>query len=148
MTSPFFHDHRMRVRYAETDQMGVAYYANYFVWFEVGRAEFCRARGFSYEALERETKSFLMVAEAGCRYNVPLRYDMEFVIRTGLRELRSRSLTFSYRLLDPETEEIYAEGETKHVVTDLNGRLKRFPKEFWGYLSGEGREMGPKPWRR
>ncbi len=145
VNSPRFHDHRMRVRYAETDQMGVAYYANYFVWFEVGRAEFCRARGFSYEELERETQSFLAVSDASCRYRIPLRYDTEFVVRTWLRELRSRTLTFSYLLVDPQTDAVYAEGETKHVVTDPEGRLKRFPREFWKFLSEEAGPVGREP---
>src|SRR5687768_11605440 len=98
---------KLRVRYAETDQMGVAYYANYFIWFEVGRAEFCRQRGFSYEQMERETDSFLVVASAQCRYRSPLRYDCEFLVRTRLKEFRKRTLTFSYQLIDSKNTTIY-----------------------------------------
>ncbi|HEV8132618.1 MAG TPA: thioesterase family protein [Acidobacteriota bacterium] len=127
-------DFPLRVRYAETDQMGLAYYANYFIWFEVGRAEFCRQRGFSYEQLERETHSFLVVAEAHCRYQTPLRYDAEFLVRTRLKEFRKRMLTFAYQLLNPAGDIIYAEGETVHVVTDNDGRPKSFPELYKKFL--------------
>lgn len=137
-TERWSHDHPLRVRYAETDQMGVAYHANYLVWFEVGRTEYCRARGFSYATLERETGSFLVVAEASCRYRVPLRYDDRFVVRTFLKRLGRRVLTFGYLLLRPESGEILAEGETKHVVTDADGRLKSFPPDYFKFLTGGG----------
>ncbi len=132
-------DCNLRIRYAETDQMGVAYYANYFVWFEVGRAEFCRQQGFSYGVMERETDSFLVVAEASCRYKRPLRYDMEFTVRTRLRDFRPRILVFSYQLLDPRDELVFAEGETKHLIVDSHGRPKSFPAEYRSYLQGSGR---------
>ncbi len=123
-------DHRLRVRYAETDQMGVAYYANYLVWFEVGRAEFCRHHGFSYRDLERETEAYLMVVEAHCQYRIPLRYDEVFIVRTQLQEFRSRSLTFGYQLLDSEGARLHAEGYTRHVVAGGDGKLRRFPAEY------------------
>src|SRR6202158_1704029 len=78
---------RAKVRYAETDQMGVAYYANYFVWFEVGRSQYCNDCGFSYRDMERETGLFLIVAEASCRYKNPARYEDELVIRTNIKKL-------------------------------------------------------------
>lgn len=133
-----FDEHRVRVRYAETDQMGVAYYANYFVWFEVGRSEFCRRRGFSYDEMEKLTNCFLVVAEATCRYRAPLRYDMEFVLRTSLRELRRRSMTFSYELADPAGETIFAIGETKHVVVGADGRPRTFPEVYYRLLQSRG----------
>lgn len=123
-------DFPLRVRYAETDQMGIAYYANYFVWFEVGRAEFCRQRGFSYKQMEGETESFLVVAEAYCRYHAPLRYDSDFVVRTCLKQFRKRTITFSYKLLAPAGPPTYAEGHTVHVVTDRSGRPKTFPDKY------------------
>lgn len=131
-----FCDHKIRVRYADTDQMGVAYYANHLVWFEVGRAEFCRQNGFSYRDLERDRGVFLMVVEAHCEYRVPLRYDEEFTIRTWLKEFRSRSLTFSYRLLSGDDSRVHAEGYTRHVVADSNGRLRSFPSEYGRLLIG------------
>ncbi len=129
-------DHRLRVRYAETDQMGVAYHANHLVWFEIGRTEFCRQRGFTYEAMERETGSYMMVAEVSCRYRRPLRYDQEFIIRTRIRQLRKRTLTFAYQILDAQQGTLLAEGETKHVVTDGNGRPRSFPAHYLHYLQG------------
>ncbi len=125
-----YSDFRIRVRYAETDQMGVAYYANYLVWFEVGRSEFCRQSGFSYREMERETGSYLIVAEARCRYKRPLHYEEEFTVRTWLKELRRRTVTFAYQLLDAENGGVYAEGETVHVVVDENGRPKVFPEAY------------------
>jgi acyl-CoA thioester hydrolase len=132
---PYHNDHRIRVRYAETDQMGVAYYANYLVWFEVGRTEYCHSCGFSYAKMERETQSYLVVTSASCRYRVPLRYDMEFVIRTRIRELRSRGLTFTYELISAAGDTVYARGETRHVVTGADGRPRSFPDSYRRLLS-------------
>ncbi|MFQ5738771.1 MAG: acyl-CoA thioesterase [Acidobacteriota bacterium] len=129
----------IRVRYAETDQMGVAYYANYLVWFEVGRAEFCRQQGFTYEQVERETGSYLIVVDARCRYRRPLRYDDAFLVRTRLKAFRRRMVTFSYLLLDGAGETIYAEGETTHVVTGPDGRPKSFPPQYGKLLVGANR---------
>lgn len=131
-----FTDYRVRVRYAETDQMGVAYHANYFVWFEVGRSEFCRQRGFSYQEMERETERFLIVAEAYCRFMTPLYYDREVTVRTFLQELRRRAVRFSYQLLDTESGVICATGETLHIVVDSRGKPKSFPGRFRKLLGG------------
>src|SRR5512147_208252 len=98
-----FEDCTIRVRYADTDQMGVVYYANYLVYFEVGRTEFCRRRGLAYAEIEQQSGSYLIVAEARCRYRRPLRYDQQVVVRTFLRECRKRTMTFAYQLIDPET---------------------------------------------
>src|SRR3954451_11298118 len=83
---------RVRVRYAETDQMGVAYYANYLVWFEVGRSQFCNDCGFSYRDMERETGLYLIVAEANCRYRIPARYEDELIVRTTIDALTRRTV--------------------------------------------------------
>ena len=131
----YIDEHEIRVRYAETDQMGVAYYANYLVWFEVGRSAFCRSLGFSYAEMEKATGSYLVVAEAYCRYRSPLLYDRTFFIRTWLRELRSRSMTFGYELVDETRQTTYASGETKHVVTDRAGRPKKIPQAFHEILA-------------
>ena len=130
-----FSDARLRVRYAETDQMGVVYYANYLVWFEVGRAEFCRRCGFSYEEMERSAGCYLVVAEASCRYLSPLRYDQEFLVRTRLTELRSRILSFGYELRHPTEERVFARGMTRHVPTGLDGRPRTLPEEYRKLLS-------------
>jgi len=79
---PYVCESRFRVRYAETDQMGMVYYANYLIWMEVGRSDYCRQCGFSYRDLEREEKAYLAVAEANCRYRAPARYDDEILVET------------------------------------------------------------------
>ncbi|RPI22141.1 MAG: acyl-CoA thioesterase [Acidobacteria bacterium] len=127
---PPFEECKIRVRYADTDQMGVVYYANYLVYFEVGRTEFCRHRGISYAQIERDTGSYLIVAEARCRYRRPLRYDQEVIVRTFLQEMRRRTLTFAYQLIEASSGTICAEGETVHVVTDQQGRPRSFPDEY------------------
>src|ERR1044071_5232148 len=82
---------RVRVRYAETDQMGVAHHANYLIWFEVGRSQFCNDCGFSYRDMERETGLYLIVAEANCRYRIPARYEDDLTVRTRIDELTRRT---------------------------------------------------------
>jgi acyl-CoA thioester hydrolase len=137
MTSPApetvfgeWHETLLRVRYSETDKMGIVYYANYLVWFEIGRAEFCRARGFSYRDMEEHDDAFLVVAEAYCRYKAPAYYDDELFVRTHIAELRRRSLRFGYEIVRVSDDQIIAEGETGHVVTDGNGRVRSFPEGY------------------
>src|SRR5436190_5390457 len=120
----------LRVRYAETDKMGVVYHANYLVWFEIGRAEFCRARGFSYRDMEENENAFLFVAESYCRYQAPAYYDDILVVRTHVTELRRRSLRFGYEIIREADGVIIAEGETGHVVTDGTGRVRSMPVGF------------------
>jgi acyl-CoA thioester hydrolase len=128
-------DCEVRVRYAETDQMGVAYYANYLVWFEVGRSEFCRKRGFCYADLEASGFR-LVVTDAHCRYRNAARYDETITVRTWLRGMNSRMITFGYQILRKEKEEVIAEGETRHLCIDSNGKPKSLPKEFSIRLTG------------
>jgi acyl-CoA thioester hydrolase len=137
MTSPApetvfgeWHETLLRVRYSETDKMGIVYYANYLVWFEIGRAEFCRVRGFSYRDMEVNDDAFLVVAEAYCRYKAPAFYDDELLVRTHIAELRRRSLRFGYEIVRVSDDQIIAEGETGHVVTDRNGRVRSFPEGY------------------
>jgi acyl-CoA thioester hydrolase len=122
-------DYEIRVRYAETDQMGVAYYANYLVWFEVGRSEFCRQKGCSYGNLESSGYK-LVVTDAYCRYRSAARYDEIITVRTRLKDLNRRMITFGYEVLRKEKEEIIAEGETRHLCIDSNNRPKSLPKDF------------------
>jgi acyl-CoA thioester hydrolase len=123
-------DTTIRVRYAETDQMGVVYYGNYFTWFEVGRAEFCRQLGFDYRRMEIEDDSFIVVAEASCRYRRPARYDDLLTIRTRVTESRKRTLRFSYEILRQDTGELLATGETTHVICDRLGQPKSLPEKY------------------
>ena len=124
---------RVRVRYAETDQMGVAYYANYFVWFEVGRSQYCNDCGFSYRDMERETGLFLIVAEASCRYKNPARYEDELIIRTRIIELTRRTLRFAYEIAREDGTAV-ATGETLHVLINKDGRPSSFPDKYLTHL--------------
>ena len=126
---------RFRVRYAETDQMGMAYYANYLIWMEVGRSDFCRECGFSYRDLEREEQAFLTVAEATCRYLSPARYDDEVLVETELARVRSRVVEFAYRIKRGET--LLAEGKTVHVVIGPDGRPRSMPERYLDLLRGK-----------
>jgi len=124
---------RAKVRYAETDQMGVAYYANYFVWFEVGRSQYCNDCGFSYRDMERETGLFLIVAEASCRYKNPARYEDELIIRTRVTESTRRTLRFSYEIERADGAAV-ATGETLHVLINAAGRPSSFPEKYLSLL--------------
>jgi len=130
---------RLRVRYAETDQMGVVYYANYLVWMEVGRSDFCRECGFSYRDLEREEQVYLAVAEANCRYLGPARYDDEVVVETEMTRAGSRIVEFSYRIKNGAA--LLAEGRTVHVVLDRGGKRRSMPDRYLEQLKSKlGRE--------
>jgi acyl-CoA thioester hydrolase len=109
------HETQLRVRYAETDQMGVVYYANYVVWMEVGRVEFFRAAGLRYRDFETDTGLHLAVAEAQVRYLAPARYDDLIIIRTSLTERHARMITLQYEMRHAETGQALAKGHTKHV---------------------------------
>lgn len=121
---------RLRVRYAETDQMGVVYHSNHFVWFEVGRVELLRQLGFSYRDMEREDGRYIAVAEAKCRYRAPVRYDEEVLIRTRLRNVRESVIHFSYELLRVDDGSLIAEGETTHIVTDANMKIAELQDKY------------------
>ncbi len=128
-------DVEIRVRYAETDQMGVAYYANYLVWFEVGRSEFCRTRGFRYIDLEALGYK-LVVTDVNCRYRNSARYDETVIVRTRLKGVNKRMITFRYQILRKDQEEVIAEGETRHICVDSNGKTKSLPEKFLVCLTG------------
>jgi acyl-CoA thioester hydrolase len=134
-----------RARYAETDQMNVVYYANYFVWFEIGRTEFCRQHGFAYRDMEEEDGLCIIVAEARCRYKAPARYDDEIEVRTALGEVRRRVLTFVYEVYRKADDMLLAEGETVHVITDLDGRPRALPEKYRDLLVASAGERAPEP---
>ncbi len=140
---PQFSESRFRVRYAETDQMGIVYYANYLVWMEIGRTDLCRASGFSYHDLEREGGVSIAVARAECRYQAPARYDDEILVRTSLERLRSRTMTFSYQIDNASTRKRLAEGRTTHVTVGTDGKPKRLPERYLGLLAAFGKEGVP-----
>ncbi len=121
---------RLRVRYAETDQMGVVYHSNHLIWFEVGRVELMRQMGFSYRDMEREEGRFIAVAEAKCRYRAPVFYDEEVIVRTRLKTVRESVIIFSYELTRAETGALLAEGETTHIVTDSKMKVVALPGKY------------------
>lgn len=130
---------RVRVRYAETDQMGVVYHANYFVWFEVGRVEMLRQLGFSYRDMEADDECCIAVVDARCRYRAPARYDDEVIVRTYLKNIRSSVIHFRYELVRAGDDALLAEGETTHVVTNLQLKTTTLPDK---YLQAFRRVMG------
>jgi len=125
-----FHETRLRVRYAETDQMGVVYHSNHLIWFEVGRVELMREMGFSYRDMEREDGRFIAVAEVQCRYRAPVYYDEEIVVRTRLKTVRESVVVFVYELVRVDGRTLLAEGETTHIVTDSKMKVAALPEKY------------------
>ncbi|SHE75909.1 acyl-CoA thioester hydrolase [Seinonella peptonophila] len=123
----------IRVRYQETDQMGVVYHANYLTWFEIGRTDYIRQRGFTYQRLEHKGV-LLPVVEVEARYLAPARYDDEVVIVTGLEELLGSKIVFTYQVKHKETEKLLVKGRSKHLWTDQNLKrinlARQFPEVF------------------
>jgi len=125
----------VNVRYAETDQMGIVYYANYLVWFEVGRVAWCKAKGFHYAEMESTDKRYLMVAEASCRYKAPAQFEEDIIIKTGLAKATDRTIHYRYEIRKKSTGQLLATGETTHVVADMNFRPARLPDHYRRYFS-------------
>jgi len=121
---------RLRVRYAETDQMGVVYHANHFIWFEVGRVELFRQLGFSYREMEENDRCFIAVVDVRCRYKAPVRYDDEVIVRTHLKNVRESLVHFGYELVRAADGILLAEGETTHIVTDANLKTRAIPEKY------------------
>ncbi len=126
---------RVRVRYAETDQMGVVYYANYLVWFEVGRAELMRERGLDYRQMEIEEGCLMAVVEATARYKAPARYDEELIVETTVTGVRGPVVRFSYQVLRADDRTLLCEGETVHVVVGRDMKRCPMPRKYAALLS-------------
>lgn len=130
-----YHDLEIRVSYADTDQMGVVYYANYLIYFERGRTELLRNRGFNYRDLEKEEKIFLPVAEVFCEYRSFARYDDLLKIRTRIKEMKRASLVFHYEIFrlpgfhENESKPLVI-GETKHAFINTSGKPVEIPKQL------------------
>jgi acyl-CoA thioester hydrolase len=122
---PEVYETSLRVRYAETDQMGVVYHSNYIVWFEVGRVEMLRQLGFTYREMEKQDGTHFPVVEIRCRFKAPARYDDQILIRTLLLNVRDSLLHFGYEVLRASDRVLLAEGETIHIV--VNDQFKRVP---------------------
>ncbi len=127
---PYVHEARLRVRYAETDQMGVAYHSNHLVWMEIGRVEYCRSIGIRYRDLEEIGGILLAVVEIRCRYRGPARYDDEVAVRTRVETLGSRGMQFAYDLSIADTGRVVAEGYSKHVFCDRLLKPARLPDQY------------------
>ena len=129
-----FIETQVSVRYAETDQMGIVYYANYLVWFEVGRVAWCKAKGFHYGEMESIDKRYMIVAEASCRYKASAYFEDDIIVRTGLAKSTDRVIQYRYQICNKRTGRLLATGETKHIVTDLNYRPSRLPNHYRKYF--------------
>lgn len=132
---PEFVETVVNVRYAETDKMGIVYYANYLVWFEVGRVAWCKARGFRYADMETHDQRYLVVAEASCRYKSSAYFEDDILVRTALARATDKVIRYQYEIRRNNDGQLLATGETTHVVTDLNQRPARLPDEYRKYFS-------------
>ena len=120
---------RLRVRYAETDQMGVVYHSNFIIWMEVGRVEMMRALGYTYRDMEQDG-FHLPVAEVKCRYKAPAKYDDLIVIRTRMLNLRGFLIHFGYEILRDEDNKLIAEGESIHLVVGPDMQRCSLPDKY------------------
>jgi acyl-CoA thioester hydrolase len=130
---------KFRVRYAETDQMGVVYHSNFVIWFEVGRVELLRQLGFRYRDMEVEDDCHIAVADLRVRYKTPARYDDEILVRTRIKNLRESLLHFGYDVVRASDGTLLAEGETTHIVVDRDFQRTALPEK---YLAAFGRAAG------
>jgi acyl-CoA thioester hydrolase len=139
---------RIRVRYAETDQMGVVYHANYLVWFEVGRVEFIRQLGLDYKKMEQEDGALIAVAEVTARYKAPARYDDELIVRTSLAGVRGPIVRFRYVVVRPASEgaeeTVLCEGETIHFVVGRDMKRREMPAKYVERFAAVMHRMGKK----
>ena len=128
------HEARLRVRYAETDQMGVVYHANYLVWMEIGRVELVRSLGFNYKDLEEKEGLCLAVIEANCRYLYPARYDQEIIVMTEVASSSPRGIEFAYAIRSADPDRLLAEGLTRHMWLNREFRPTRLPPHYHAAL--------------
>ena len=133
----------VRVRYAETDQMGVVYYGNYFTWFEIGRVELCRQLGFEYKKMENEDDSFIVVAEANCRYKRPGAIRRRAAIRTRVIAVPAPHDRVRLRNSQSCLRRVIATGETVHVICDRTGRPKSLPEKYRKYFPASRMQRNP-----
>jgi acyl-CoA thioester hydrolase len=121
---------RFRVRYAETDQMGVVYHSNFIIWFEVGRVELLRQLGFRYRDMEEQDDCHIAVVDVKLRYKAPARYDDEILVRTQLANMRESLLHFRYQIVRASDNTLLAEGETTHIVVDSDFERTQLPEKY------------------
>jgi acyl-CoA thioester hydrolase len=116
--------------------MGIVHHSNYFAWFELGRSDYCRLHGFSYQEMESVDGALMVVAEAACRFKSPAHYDDLLTVRTTATNVRSRGISFSYEIWRDSDKTLIAEGETKHIVTDRDKKVRSFPVRYRKLLEG------------
>ena len=121
---------KLRVRYAETDRMGVVYHANFIIWFELGRVALLSKIGFRYRDLEREHDCHIAVVDVKCRYKSPAFYDDEITVRTWLKNARGPVMHFKYEILREEDNVMLAEGESTHIVVNSKFEKTKLPDKF------------------
>jgi acyl-CoA thioester hydrolase len=121
---------QIRVRYAETDQMGVVYHSNYIVWFEVGRVEMLRQLGFTYRDMESHDNIHIAVADVHCRFKSPARYDELLTVKTRLVNVRESMLHFGYEVVRAEDGKVLAEGESIHIVVNSGFKRIHLPEKY------------------
>jgi acyl-CoA thioester hydrolase len=138
------HETFLRVRYAETDQMGVVHHANYFVWMEIGRVELVRARGINYKQLEESEGLFLSVIEVRCRFVHPARYDDEIVVRTEVTNSNPRTFEFFYEICNLTQPRVLATGATRHMWLNRAMRPAKLPEQYRDLLASTAVTQFPK----
>ncbi len=121
---------KFRVRYAETDQMGVVYHSNFVIWFEVGRVELLRQLGFRYRDMEEQDDCHIAVVDVKLRYKAPARYDDEILVRTRLKNMRESLLHFTYEIVRATDGTLLCEGETTHIVVDSDFQKTQLPDKY------------------
>ena len=121
---------RFRVRYAETDQMGMVYYANYFVWMEVARVEFCKALGFRYRDMEADDGVLLAVVDAQCRYIYPARFDEDVIVETRVGDANPRFVSFAYEMRLGEGDRKLATASTRHIFCSRDMKPVKLPAKY------------------
>jgi acyl-CoA thioester hydrolase len=137
-----FCEARIRVRYAETDQMGVVYHSNYLIWFEVGRVELIRTLGLDYKRMEVEEGCGIAVVEATARYRAPARYDDELVVQTTLLAARGAVVRFGYKVLRVADGVLLCEGTTVHVVVGKDMKKCALPRKYAERFAAYLHQMG------
>ena len=134
-SEPVVSESRIRVRYAETDQMGVVYHSNHFIWFEVGRVDLMRQLGLTYKQMEKDDQLFIPLVDARCRYKAPALYDDELIVRTHVRNFREKIIVFAYELVRASDNMLLAEGETTHVITGPDLKPRALPEKYMAALA-------------
>lgn len=127
------HTTELKVRYAETDKMGIVYYANYLIWFEVGRTEYLLAQGLDYRDVEKEGL-FMAVVESYCAYKAPGRYGDAILVQTWPCDVKNSSLKFNYKVLRKEDNALLAEGYTTHVLIDKDLKPRKILEKIRNLL--------------